>query len=120
MAGTVTPWQGCRSPGRAGDLAACPQAELSRHFRQSQQHPRRLEEALRPRSISEEQRELLALLRCLHRPELEMPEPRSHTLLEGGLRHPPSVTAQRFDHHRALCARIIRQQQQLIAGASLP
>ncbi|XP_074703348.1 kinesin-like protein KIF19 [Strix aluco] len=94
-------------------------AELSRHFRQSQQHPRRLEEALRPRSISEEQRELLALLRCLHRPELEMPEPRSHTLLEGGLRHPPSVTAQRFDHHRALCARIIRQQQQLIADHRL-
>uniref|UniRef100_A0A8D0F6G5 Kinesin-like protein n=1 Tax=Strix occidentalis caurina TaxID=311401 RepID=A0A8D0F6G5_STROC len=94
-------------------------AELSRHFRQRQQHPRRLEEALRPRSISEEQRELLALLRCLHRPELEMPEPCSHTLLEGGLRHPPSVTAQRFDHHRALCARIIRQQQQLIVDHRL-
>uniref|UniRef100_A0A8C8BF34 Kinesin-like protein n=1 Tax=Otus sunia TaxID=257818 RepID=A0A8C8BF34_9STRI len=108
-----------KSLGRAGDLAACPQAELSRHFRQSQQHARRLEEALRPWSISEEQRELLALLRCLHRPEREMPEPHSHTLLEGGLRHPPAITTQRFGHRRALCARIIRQQQQLIADHRL-
>ncbi|XP_074778510.1 kinesin-like protein KIF19, partial [Athene noctua] len=87
--------------------------------RKSQQHARRLEEALRPRSISGEQRELLALLRCPRRPELELPEPRSHTLLEGGLRHPPAVTAQRFGRHGALCALIIRQQQQLIADHRL-
>ena len=111
---------GMLAVGRDSDLATCPQAELARRFRQSQQHVRRLEEALRRRSSSEEQREVPALLCRLHQLELEMAETRSRTLLEGGLRHPPATAAQHFHRHRALCAHIIQQQQQLIAGASLP
>lgn len=106
--------------GRDPDPAACLQAELARRFRQSQQHAQRLEEALRHRSSSEEQQEVLALLCHLHQLELETAEMRSHTLLKGGLRHLPAPTTQRFDRHRALCACIIQQQRQLIAGASLP
>lgn len=105
--------------GRDGDPAACRQAELAWRFRQSQQDARRLEEALWHRSSSEEQREVLALLCRLHQQEMEMAEARSHTQLEGGLWHPPDAAVQCFGHHRALCARIIQQQRQLIAGASL-
>ncbi|XP_029871358.1 kinesin-like protein KIF19 isoform X3 [Aquila chrysaetos chrysaetos] len=94
-------------------------AELARRFRQSQRHARRLEEALRCRSSSEEQREVLALLCRLHQLELDLAETRSHTLLEGGLRHPPAAAARRFNRHRVLCARIIQQQQQLIADHRL-
>lgn len=113
------PVAGMLAMGRDGDPAACPQAELARRFQQSQQHAWRLEEALRCRSSSEEQREVLALLCRLHQLELDLAETRSHTLLEGGLRHPPAATARRFNRHQVLCARIIQQQQQLIAGASL-
>ncbi|XP_075026223.1 kinesin-like protein KIF19 [Calonectris borealis] len=94
-------------------------AELARGSRQSQQHVRRLEEALRRRSSSEEPQEVLALLCRLHQLELETAETRSRTLLKGGLRHPPVAATQRFDRHRALCARIIQQQRQLIADHRL-
>ncbi|XP_075374775.1 kinesin-like protein KIF19 [Mycteria americana] len=94
-------------------------AELARRFRQSQQRARWLEEALRHRSSSEEPREVLALLCHLHQLELETAETRSRALLEGGLRHLPATAAQRFDRHRALCARIIHQQRQLIADHRL-
>lgn len=106
--------------GRDGDSAACRQAELAWRLRQSQQDARRLEEALWHQSSSEEQREVLALLCRPHQQEMEMAETRSRTLFEGGLRHSPDAAVQCFDHHRALCARIIQQQRQLIAGASLP
>lgn len=114
------PTEGMLAMGRDGDPAVCPQAEPAQLFRQSQQHTRRLDVARRHRSGWEEQREVLALLCRLHHLELEAAEMRSRTLLEGGLRHPPATVAQRFGRHRALCARIIQQQQQLIAGASLP
>ncbi|XP_075626431.1 kinesin-like protein KIF19 [Balearica regulorum gibbericeps] len=94
-------------------------AELARRFRQSQHHTRRPEETLRHRSSSAEQREVLTLLRHLRQLELEMAETRSRTLLQGSLRHPPAAAAQRFDQHRPLCARIIQQQQQLIADNRL-
>ncbi|KAM6377237.1 LOW QUALITY PROTEIN: kinesin-like protein KIF19 [Pluvialis apricaria] len=94
-------------------------AELAQRFQQSQQHLRRLEEALRHWSRSEEQQEVLALLCRLHQLEMETAETRSHTLLEGGLRHPPAAAVQCFDGHRALCARIIQQQRQLIADHQL-
>ncbi|XP_010577029.1 PREDICTED: kinesin-like protein KIF19 [Haliaeetus leucocephalus] len=94
-------------------------AELAWRFRQSQQHAQRLEEALRCRSSSEEQQEVLALLCHLHQLELDLAETRSHTLLEGGLRHPPAAATRRFNRHRVLCARIIQQQQQLIADHRL-
>lgn len=101
----------------APDPAACLQAELARRLRQSQQHARRLEEAPRCRSSSEEP---LALLHNPHQPELETAETRPHTPLEGGLQHPWATATQRFHRHRVLCARIIHQQRQLITGASLP
>ncbi|KAM6119103.1 kinesin-like protein KIF19 [Phoenicopterus ruber ruber] len=94
-------------------------AGLARRCRQSQQHAWWLEEALRHRSSSEEQREVLALLCRLHQLELETAETCSRTLLQGGLWHPPAAAAQRFDRHRALCARIIQQQRQLIADHRL-
>ncbi|XP_067164738.1 kinesin-like protein KIF19 [Apteryx mantelli] len=97
-------------------------AELERRFRESQQRARRLEEALPCWSGSEEQREVLGLLRRVHELQLENAETQSRTLLEGGPLHPPAAVLQRFDRHRALCARIIRQQRQLIAdhGLSVP
>ncbi|XP_063208542.1 kinesin-like protein KIF19 [Chroicocephalus ridibundus] len=95
------------------------QAEPAQLFRQSQQHTRRLDVARRHRSGWEEQREVLALLCRLHHLELEAAEMRSRTLLEGGLQHPPATVAQRFGRHRALCARIIQQQRQLIADHRL-
>ncbi|XP_059684383.1 kinesin-like protein KIF19 [Gavia stellata] len=95
------------------------QQKLARCFRQSQQHARRLEEALRCRSSSEEQREVLTLLRRLRQLELEMTETHSCTLPEGGLRHPPAASTQCFDRHQALCTHIIQQQRQLIADHRL-
>ncbi|KAK4812060.1 hypothetical protein QYF61_026892, partial [Mycteria americana] len=113
------PVAGVLAVGKDPDPAACLQAELARRFRQSQQRARWLEEALRHRSSSEEPREVLALLCHLHQLELETAETRSRALLEGGLRHLPATAAQRFDRHRALCARIIHQQRQLIADHRL-
>lgn len=112
---------GMLAAGRDGDPTACPQAEPPRRFRQSQHQTQQLDEAPRRRGSSVEQQEVLALLCHLHRLEMAMAEMCSCGLLKGGLWHPPApAVAQRFDEHRALCARIIQQQQQLMAGASLP
>ncbi|XP_051491198.1 kinesin-like protein KIF19 [Apus apus] len=90
-------------------------AEPVRRLRQSQGHPR-LEETPRHRSGSEEQREMPALLRRLHRLQMEPAEPRCRTRPESSPRH-PQLMARPFRRHRALCARIILQQRQLLTGA---
>ncbi|XP_064378888.1 kinesin-like protein KIF19 isoform X2 [Dromaius novaehollandiae] len=95
-------------------------AELERCFQESRERARRLEQTLPRWSSSAEQREVLALLRRLHELQLENAATQSRTLLEGGLPQPPAAVLQRLDRHRALCARIIQQQRQLIADHRLP
>ncbi|XP_031412202.1 kinesin-like protein KIF19 isoform X2 [Meleagris gallopavo] len=76
-------------------------AELERRFQQSQQHTRRLEEAVQRRSSSVQHQEVLALLCRLHQLQLHNAELRSHSLLQGGSRHFPAAAVQPFSQHRA-------------------
>ncbi|XP_068770297.1 kinesin-like protein KIF19 [Struthio camelus] len=94
-------------------------AELERHLRERQQRVRRREEALPHWSSSAERREVLGLLRRLHQLELEHAETQPRSRLEGARPSPPAAALQRPDRHRALCARIIQQQRQLIADHRL-
>ncbi|XP_015735629.1 kinesin-like protein KIF19 isoform X2 [Coturnix japonica] len=80
-------------------------AELERRFQQSQQHTRRLEEAVQSGSSSMQQQEVLALLCRLHQLQLHNAELRSRSLLQGGgIWHFPAIAAQPFNQHRAFRA----------------
>eukprot|EP00076_Gallus_gallus_P031961 XP_024997499.1 kinesin-like protein KIF19 isoform X3 [Gallus gallus] len=76
-------------------------AELERRFQQSQQHTRRLEEAVQRGSSSVQQQEVLALLCRLHQLQLHNTELRSRSLLQGGPWHFPAAATQPFNQHRA-------------------
>ncbi|XP_021270603.1 kinesin-like protein KIF19 [Numida meleagris] len=76
-------------------------AELERRLQQSQQHTRRLEEAVQRGSSSAQQQEVLALLCHLHQLQLHNAELRSCCLLQGGPWHPPATAKQPFHQHRA-------------------
>ncbi|XP_042720933.1 kinesin-like protein KIF19 [Lagopus leucura] len=87
-------------------------AELERRFQQSQQHTRRLEEAVQRRSSSVQQQELLALLCRLHQLQLHNAELRSHSLLQGGFRHFPATAVQPFNQHRAPRAAELEEREE--------
>lgn len=89
------------TPGKGDDPWVCPQAELERRFQQSQQHTRRLEEAVQRGSSSVQQQEVLALLCRLHQLQLHNSELRSRSLLQGGPWHFPAAATQPFNQHRA-------------------
>lgn len=89
------------TPGNGDDPWVCPQAELERRFQQSQQHTRRLEEAVQRGSSSVQQQEVLALLCRLHQLQLHNSELRSRSLLQGGPWHFPAAATQPFNQHRA-------------------
>ncbi|XP_040505737.1 kinesin-like protein KIF19 isoform X3 [Gallus gallus] len=76
-------------------------AELERRFQQSQQHTRRLEEAVQRGSSSVQQQEVLALLCRLHQLQLHNAELHSRSLLQGGPWHFPAAATQPFNQHRA-------------------
>ncbi|XP_066242891.1 kinesin-like protein KIF19 isoform X1 [Saccopteryx leptura] len=87
---------------------------LEQRCRELSTRGRRLEETLPGRTGSEEQREVLSLLRRVHELEVENAEMQSHALLrEGALRHRREAV-RRLEQHRTLCDEIIQGQRQIL------
>ncbi|XP_036097980.1 kinesin-like protein KIF19 [Molossus molossus] len=81
-----------------------------------------LEKLLHTQAISEDQREVLRLLRRAHELELENAALQASHLRRDGLLCQQDLVLQRCHQHRLLCEQIVREQQQLMqdGGVQVP
>ncbi|KAM7143614.1 kinesin-like protein KIF19 isoform 3-T4 [Molossus nigricans] len=81
-----------------------------------------LEKLLHTQAISEDQREVLQLLRRAHELELENAALQASRLRRDGLLCQQDLVLQRCHQHRLLCEQIVREQQQLMqdGGVQVP